>query len=536
MTELSNRLSPDLEQVRFLDRRNAMSPNFQNLASEDALPIPPNSSPMNESTSRWFGLVDLRSPASVQEPLIDAVTNTIDSVGIPTGGSSREIAAHMTVPLIRRIARASLRSQVLAAGRDQFRNPSLRRSLASLLANWTSGVHELCGRLARDYDKLVPPGASVVSMTSGLGDPHNGGRMVSGVAFSNGESWIYKPRSLHFDALLDALHDLVSPAQMRISDRIELGDYGWVRKLETMPLRDSQVDEYFFRVGVLLGSLSTLGASDIHEGNLLSVGDQPVVLDCETFLDPVVKSCSPDIAARVSLIGMLPGSIVDRSEAGSLVDFSALARHPENGRTAPRSVLREVAPDETGQRRLGLRRSSIPRSEALPVTVSGTQVRAAEHLDSIISGFQQTMFRVTREAESVEQLLYTASEAYSRVVVRDTAVYGTLWDETSHPSFAGGSKRDSVIWAMLRQSGLPLALVESENRQLQSGDTPYFTVAAGQTELRAGDGTRIQGFFKASGLSLAHDALRAVSSDSIARASNGIINSISATDPRLMSS
>jgi len=251
-----------------------------------------------------------------------------------------------------------------------------------------------------------------------------------------------------------------------------------------------------------------------------------VVLDCETFLDPVVDSVRPDFAARVSLVGMLPGSIIDRGEAGAGVDFSALAPHPDEGRTSSRAVLREDAPDEGGRRRLAPMRSSIPRSGALPLTCSGQQVRAAEHLDAIISGFQETMSAISRASGSVEELLASASGSHSRAVVRDTAVYGALWDESTHPALADGSKRDSVIWTTLRRPGLPLALVESEYRQLHDGDAPHFTVAAGQTDLRAADGTRIPGFFRASGLSLARDALRTLSPDSIARASDTIVDSV----------
>ena len=78
--------------------------------------------------------------------------------------------------------------------------PVLLRLIAVLTRQWIDASRELVDRLAADLPAIrrelvkAPADASIVEIRSGVSDPHNGGRCVSIVTFSDGTHVVYKPK------------------------------------------------------------------------------------------------------------------------------------------------------------------------------------------------------------------------------------------------------------------------------------------------------------------------------------------------------
>ena len=124
---------------------------------------------------------------------------------------------------------------------------------------------------------------------------------------------MYKPRGLALDrhlsnllAEIPGLHPDIALRRLRVLDR---GEYGWVECIEAAPCADpADVERFYRRAGALTCLAYVLGGSDLHAGNLIACGDQPVPIDLECMTGAPLASPhrGADPAQRVSP----PGSVL----------------------------------------------------------------------------------------------------------------------------------------------------------------------------------------------------------------------------------
>ena len=56
------------------------------------------------------------------------------------------------------------------------------------------------------------------------------------------------------------------------------------RKIENIPCKnESEVEHYYFRMGIHLFLGYALGATDLHGENIIAHGEYPVIIDMETY-------------------------------------------------------------------------------------------------------------------------------------------------------------------------------------------------------------------------------------------------------------
>ena len=126
---------------------------------------------------------------------------------------------------------------------------------------------------------------------AGLSDPHRGGRQVFAVTFANGRRLIYKPKDMGIDvaynALLTWLNAAGAPITLRPLLVLDRQTHGWVECADPAPCADrAAVTRYYHRAGALMCLVHLLQGSDCHAENLIAAGEDPVLVDCETLLDP----------------------------------------------------------------------------------------------------------------------------------------------------------------------------------------------------------------------------------------------------------
>ena len=69
---------------------------------------------------------------------------------------------------------------------------------------------------------------------------------------------------------------------MRTIEILDCGDYGWEAYVEQSPcLCIKDIEEYYYRIGVILFCNYLLKAGDIHYENLIAAGAYPMVVDAE---------------------------------------------------------------------------------------------------------------------------------------------------------------------------------------------------------------------------------------------------------------
>lgn len=119
------------------------------------------------------------------------------------------------------------------------------------------------------------------------GDTHRGGRSVAKVELDNGTILYYKPHSLDKNIKYQELYNYLcrkTGISCRTVQYLSHDSYGWEEKIENIPCKnESEVEHYYFRMGIHLFLGYALGATDLHGENIIAHGEYPVIIDMETY-------------------------------------------------------------------------------------------------------------------------------------------------------------------------------------------------------------------------------------------------------------
>ena len=175
----------------------------------------------------------------------------------------------------------------------------------------------LC-RLKKDHTQLVKKFCAnkefkdLVSCSSGASDSHNGGKSVTIFTLDNGTRVVYKPHSLTVDRRYQECLKSIgvhTKYDMRTIEILDCGDYGWEAYVEQSPcLCIKDIEEYYYRIGVILFCNYLLKAGDIHYENLIAAGAYPMVVDAENVMDNNVAPSH--ISAREMIFAELEESVL----------------------------------------------------------------------------------------------------------------------------------------------------------------------------------------------------------------------------------
>ncbi|MCX2971645.1 MULTISPECIES: type 2 lanthipeptide synthetase LanM family protein [Streptomyces] len=405
--------------------------------------------------------------------------------------------------------------------------PVLARLVGQAAEQTTAAHAELLRRLAADRAALADtllghdPGPLAV-VACGLGDRHRGGRSVSRLRFADGRSVVYKPRPLdlhaHFTELLGWLNDRVPHLDLSAAGCLTRDGYGWMEYIAHTPCADAaELDGFYRRQGALLALLFALDATDIHHENLIAAGDQPVLVDIETLFQPVFAPVAATgacpaaavLAASVERTALLPRMVF--GEHGAL-DVSGMGGDKDT--LFPRDA---VAWADAGTDRMRLvRRPALFPGGANRPRLGGRAADPAHHTASVLGGFRAAYGALSAHRGDLlgpGGLLRRFAGDQTRVLLRNTQVYATLLDESTHPSVLHDAAAREELFDGLRDDPLPpplAALAGPERADLWSDDVPLFHCRPDATDVHASGGHRLPGALDGSGLARAEAKIAAL--------------------------
>ncbi|RKH66141.1 type 2 lanthipeptide synthetase LanM family protein [Corallococcus aberystwythensis] len=384
----------------------------------------------------------------------------------------------------------------LAAFLEEY--PVLARLMMTSLERWLQGSLELLTRVAADREQLGQvlggggaPGA-LVSVRTGAGDVHRGGRSVALLMFSSGLKVVYKPRSLEIEARYQDLLGWLEQGGLRHPHRrlkvLLRQGYGWVEHVETggCDTREA-VERFYWRQGSHLALLYVLRAVDFHYGNLLAAGEHPVLVDLEGLFhhrltlgagDTAMHRAAQVLDQSVLSIGLLP-TLFFGKEGRAGVDLSGLGG--EAGQLYPHAsaTVEDRAQDTM---RVVHRQMVTPGAQNRPL-LEGKPVDVTEFVTSIVDGFRETYMHLVRHREAMAGLLQGFQDVEVRHIARATMRYGFLLQESLHPDFLRDAlDRDQALdklWAEARVRPTLRRLAPSEHEDLRLGDVPVFSARPG---------------------------------------------------------
>ncbi|MGM9482973.1 type 2 lanthipeptide synthetase LanM [Roseateles sp. NT4] len=405
---------------------------------------------------------------------------------------------------------------------------ALARALALAAHHWVAASAEMLQRWQADADALVQafgPRAQglPVGLKTGLGDPHRGGRTVARLRFESGLELYYKPRSLALDQayadLLERLRASDVPEGLQVDLQVPAllarPGYGWVEGVAPLPARDADaVERHFERGGALLCLAHLLDITDCHSGNVIAVGEHPVLIDLETVchqrardLDErysdAERRARQTLAASVLGCGLLPEARIEgelRVELGGLSPGPDAVLHTE--------VTHWV---DLGQDSMRLEASPQAVGEgAHQLMLDGSVVSVRDHGAALRRGFTRMACQAMAKREAwctPGGPLDALAACEARFVFRGTLVYGALLNRFTAPDFAQqGVDRSLLLEALCR----PLLdadmapsiwpLLAAERAAMARLDVPHFHAPVAEAVLHVEGGGAIAGYLQDAGI------------------------------------
>jgi type 2 lantibiotic biosynthesis protein LanM len=436
---------------------------------------------------------------------------------------------------------------------------SLARLMAELAGHWIEHVHEFCHRLDEDRPALTKlftrdsDLGPVVEVTTGISDPHHRRRDVLIVTFSSGLKIVYKPKDLGVDEAFRNLIDWLNTAglppgapRLRVPGILNRTTHGWVEFVEHRTCYNpSEIERYYTRIGMLLCLAYVLGASDVHQDNIIASGEQPILLDLETMMQPPprlwggLNAGSADQRAveimhdSVLRTGLLPFWIAGYK--GRSYDVSGIG----SADSADTGYLRAHWENVNNDRMRVVYRTSRTESQANRPMLHGDPISPREYVQQIRNGFTE-VYRVLLARRDV---LLTEDGPLSwfrglklRCLLRMSKAYWQVLNRRMHPEFLrdgaeGGIEferlaRDFVFSDPDSDDGPPWGIYCAEVDALERLDLPFFAFYSDSHALFADGRVVAPGFFPQSGLQSVISRVRTLSEEDLRVQTDFIVTSM----------
>ncbi|MCI0398534.1 MAG: type 2 lantipeptide synthetase LanM family protein [Chloroflexi bacterium] len=404
--------------------------------------------------------------------------------------------------------------------------PTLARQLVTYVNHWLTAKLEFLQRLYDNYSAIqatFSPGQKLgrlVHLESYLGDAHQGSRTVMAATFESGYRLVYKPRSLasshHFQELLQWLNEQGNRHPFRLLPTLDYGHYGWTEFATAQGCSTvEEVRRFYWRLGAYLALLYALRATDFHYQNLIAAGEQPILVDLETFFQPPAaenRGYRPDSVAYQALmnsvvrIGLLPQRLWQWMDAEPMaVDFSGLGGAAGQVYNKPVPQWVNVGTD---QMRISHGREVFQGAQNQP-TLDGVPVAPLQYVDEVTTGFRETYELLVHHREALLAAggpLARFAGDEMRVIMRPTMVYSMLIKDGRHPDLQRNAlDRDRYfdrLWVGIDYQPKMEHVIAYERGDLRQDDVPIFMIRPNSRDLWTGSGDRVPNFFDDSGEAL----------------------------------
>ena len=399
--------------------------------------------------------------------------------------------------------------------------PMLARWLAMQTDLYAAAVSEFTRRLEADLPDLqrlwdnADLGA-VIEVRADLSDPHRGGRQVFALTFTDGRRLIYKPKDMGIDIahnrLLTWLNAAGAPVALRPLRVLNCGTHGWVEYADPAPCADrAAVTRYYQRAGALMCLVYALQGTDCHAENLIAAGEDPVLVDCETLLDPRPRAADQredGVRQRARLNDLMRDSVLT---TGLLPSLGEEAERTFSTPGLCRNIILPIRRRTSRWMHINTDRMAVwpvvtPRGAAhnLP-HADGAPADVVTYLEPLISGFSD-MYRflmVQRPALLASDGPLAAFRGhFVRFLFRMSRLYSIISAHARRQAVQADGVDHSLELELLARAflvseqipaGWPI--LASERTALLRGDIPFFGAHTDQTALLLENGERIEDYF-----------------------------------------
>ncbi len=328
--------------------------------------------------------------------------------------------------------------------------------------------------------------SNIYFVRSGISDLHNNGKSVFVIEFTGRERLVYKPRTganeVAFYCILNYLYKQcgLTERKYKVMDQT---DCCWCEYLQQEKCRNnSQIKKYYERMGILLFAAYMFGAGDLHEENLLTCGEFPMVVDLEVITRQNVYHTGPiewKIQSSVMYTGILPvlhwGKNGKGIYAGALGDVSS-------GRQLPFQI-----PVVVNRKSTDMRVIYTSRFRSKLGCYGGAGANFCAYRDEIIEGYQAAYDYAVHAKEKLQiMLMHAAGGIKNRILYEDTQKYVMLLQSSFHPDLMLDAADREIYLEKIREGRKTKqeGIIRQEILALLKRDIPLFYQKADETAVK----------------------------------------------------
>lgn len=399
--------------------------------------------------------------------------------------------------------------------------------LTDMMLNKTKMSCEYIESILKDYatnhiiiESELNGGASLgklVYIRFGEGDTHNRGKSVAIIEFEHGQL-VYKPRSLQIEQRYNAFIERINSERIpgfldiktiRLKDT---GDAGWCEFVKQTPCtNESEVRNYYTRIGELLAIFYLFGSTDFHAENIIACGAYPMIIDMETLFsvglfeekvidESIFNYIGNRLTYSVRSSAILP-TIIRNRKAKKKVDLSGLSMEEEQ--ESPYKSFCIMDPDKDTVHMLPQNLTIGGHDNS--VKLNNRNMESKEYLQEILQGFEITYNYFASNQDSV---LSYIEEHFSglmfRVLVRGTVTYSQILSTMYHPNLVQ-SFIDREIYLnrlFLNADEKHTELIRAEINDMKIDDIPMFMAETDSRTLYTCSGQALSGIIQDSALGM----------------------------------
>lgn len=319
--------------------------------------------------------------------------------------------------------------------------PVMYRLISKGVNNWINNMCDLLTRFSADQNYLCSifrdnsRSFSIIKLDGDMSDAHNGGKTVFKLTLSNNKTIVYKPRSLKLDRYFNEVLEWYNSQcvkypiyQPKIIDR---ETYGWMEFIENKKCqKESELEEYYYKIGVMLGLLYLLRTTDIHYENIIAFSANPVLIDLEALFHNrfhiLEQNTAPGkitgiIEGSVRNVGILPNLTWHSKNHGG-VDISALGGDSNQIVPMEMPVIKDYLSDEI---RIEYDKGRLHSSNNRPIS-DDKKINIYNYRLSIEGGFLEAYSTIKESMNTFKQLVEIFKTVKVRQIIRSTQQYSTL--------------------------------------------------------------------------------------------------------------
>lgn len=335
-------------------------------------------------------------------------------------------------------------------------------------------------------EKFIQIGDELKNVTFLDSDPHNGSKIVLCFEFDSERKILYKPKSLEIDLVLEKIFSEIlrfkslqnfSP----IAQTVNGTSYGWQRFINSSPTTKNAIDEAYYNLGLCTAVFSVLGATDMHDENVIFNDTTPYFIDLETALQPTY------IDSATSLSDTLEASL-NHSVVGTGILPAKIVTFPFKILIG---AINTPDPQETNEmifswKNFGTDATDIAKDkiivtrDTVPLRLEdGSAPNPLPYQKDFVQGYIDGYAKVKECRAEIKRELLNVNFPV-RVIQRPTMQYTFLFDACLFPenlvSEETMQKKLEYLKPprLIRDSKISKQILKEEILSLKNGDIPYF--------------------------------------------------------------